>query len=139
MREERLRTTTNLRGGLNLSAWRGRSGRRYVVGVHALSETDLFEVTQAVLIAVRRDRDGIARVVEVAAAGSKPRETARWAWLSKARARGATEMHVHRLARDEAERRAIVADLREDQDEGGALRPASLTAAGPQPAPGSGH
>src|SRR5436853_127609 len=34
VREERLRTTAGVRGALELSSWRGRSGRRYVVGVH---------------------------------------------------------------------------------------------------------
>lgn len=131
MREERLRTTANLRGALNLSSWRGRSGRRYVVGVHALAEADVLEVTQAVIIAVGRDRDGVGRVVDVAAAGSEPRERARWAWLAKVRARGACEMHVHRLSEDEGERRAIIADLREETstDSAGPVMSASPTVA----------
>jgi hypothetical protein len=36
--------------------------------------------------------------------------------MSTVRSRGATEMHVHRLAEDEASRRAIIEDLREDED-----------------------
>ena len=36
-------------------------------------------------------------------------------WLGKVRERGATEMHVHRLAATEAERRAIFEDLRENE------------------------
>ena len=116
MREERLRATAGLRGGLRLSSWRGRSGRRYVVRIHALSDADLSEVTRAVLIAVRRDREGIARVVDVAAAEDQPRERARRAWIARAQAQGATEMHVHRLAENAPERYAIIGDLRDDPD-----------------------
>ncbi|GJD48882.1 hypothetical protein OPKNFCMD_1608 [Methylobacterium crusticola] len=112
MREERLRTTLGLRGtpALPLSAWRGQSGRRYVVGIHAL-DPDPIEVGDAVVIAVRRDRDGVAELVAVAAAGESPRERLQRGWMNQARARGATEMHVHRLAEDAAARRAVVADL----------------------------
>lgn len=113
MREERLRATAGLSASPALSSWRGHSGRRYVVGIHPLSEADLLDVTEAVLIAVHRDRDGVARVVDVAVAGAKPRERQRLSWMSSARDRGATEMHVHRLAEGDEERRAIVEDLRE--------------------------
>jgi hypothetical protein len=116
VREERLRATVGLRGGaLNLSAWRGRSGRRYVVGVHPLSETDILDVRDAIILAVRRDEQGVAELVDIATAGPKPRDRLRKSWMSTVRARGATEMHVHRLAEDDATRRAIVADLREDE------------------------
>lgn len=113
MREERLRTTAGLRGSpaLALSAWRGRSGRRYVVGVHELGEPDLGEMGEAVVIAVRRDEAGIAVPVSVASSGESPREHLRRTWLAHVRRQGATEMHVHRLAETEDERRAIVADL----------------------------
>jgi hypothetical protein len=133
VREERLRATVGLRGASKLSSWRGRSGRRYVVGIHAATEADLVEVTRAVLIAVRRDREGIARVVDVAAAGEEPRERARWDWMAKARSRGATEMHVHRLAEGEPERRAVMADLKDQDDEpAGGLLPRPPRAA-PEP------
>ena len=115
VREERLRATAGLRGGaLNLSAWRGRSGRRYVVGVHPLSETDILDVTDAIILAVRRDEEGHAQLIDIATAGPKPRDRLRKSWMSTVRARGATEMHVHRLAEDDATRRAIVEDLREE-------------------------
>lgn len=120
MREERLRATAGLRGTLRLSSWRGRSGRRYVVGVHLLSDADLSEVTRAVLIAVCRDREGIARVVDAAAAGDESDERARRAWIARARSRGATEMHVHRLAESAPERRAIIADLKDEDGEAAA-------------------
>ncbi|BAQ45279.1 hypothetical protein [Methylobacterium aquaticum] len=112
VREERLRTATSLRGtpALPLSAWRGQSGRRYVVGIHALDD-DPSEVGDAVVIAVRRGGDGTAELVAVTSAGETPRERLGRGWLTRARARGATEMHVHRLAEDAAARRAVVADL----------------------------
>jgi hypothetical protein len=116
VREERLRATAGLRGGtLNLSAWRGRSGRRYVVGVHPLTETDILDVTDAIVLAVRRDQTGVAQLIDIATAGPKPRDRLRKSWMATVRARGATEMHVHRLAEDDATRRAIVDDLRDDE------------------------
>lgn len=118
MREERLRATAGLRGGsLALSSWRGRSGRRYVVGVHPLSEAEGLDVTEAVIIAVRRDGDGAAHVVDIATTGATPRQGARARWIAAVRARGATEMHVHRLAEGEEERRAVIEDLREDESQ----------------------
>lgn len=113
MREERLRTTAGLRGtpALTLSAWRGRSGRRYVVGIHALSEPEFDEVGNAVVIAVRRDGMGVAQPVSVAASGESPRERLQRSWLARVSQSGATEIHVHRLAESADERRAIVEDL----------------------------
>lgn len=119
MREERLRATAGLRQALPLSSWRGRSGRRYVVGVHALSEPGIGEWTEAVLIAIRRAGDGTAQVVDVATAGPRPRGPARDHWMSRVRASGATELHVHRLAESEDERLAIVDDLRSDEETAG--------------------
>jgi hypothetical protein len=82
-----------------------------VVGVKPLAETDLAEVADAVVIAVQRGIDGNAAVVDVAAAGTGAPPRARLGWLSSMRARGATEVHVHRLAESEADRRAVVDDL----------------------------
>ena len=120
MREERLRATAGLRHApLALSAWRGRSGRRYIVGVHALDSAEILDVTDAVILAIRRDSDGVAHVIDIATAGSRPVEQARSRWMAAVRAQGATEMHIHRLAEGEDERRAIVADLREDEPQTG--------------------
>ncbi len=77
MREERLRATAGLRSSNTLSSWRGRSGRRYIVGVHPLVEAEVLDVTDAVILAVRRDEDGIAHVLDVATAGSHPSQQAR--------------------------------------------------------------
>jgi hypothetical protein len=114
VREERLRATSGLKGAINLSSWRGRSGRRYVVGVHPLSETDILDVTEAIVIAVRRDDKGVACLIDMTTVGPKPRERLGKSWLASARARGATEMHVHRLAESPEARAAIIDDLRED-------------------------
>ena len=115
MREERLRTTTTLREGLGprLSSWRGRSGRRYVVGIHGLGDVDLAErltEMEAVVLAVRRDAAGTACLV-AASSGATPREVLAPRFLHRAGESGATEFHVHRLAETSAERRAILADL----------------------------
>jgi hypothetical protein len=119
VREERLRTAQGLRGApaLALSAWRGRSGRRYVVGVHPAGEIEAEEMAEAVTIAVRRDATGIAQMVSVASSGESPRDHLRRVWLEKARRSGATELHIHRLAEDERERHAIVDDLRPETAE----------------------
>ncbi|WP_331287769.1 MULTISPECIES: hypothetical protein [Methylobacteriaceae] len=118
VREERLRTMAGLRGSAapSLSAWRGRSGRRYVVGVHDLVEAELAEIGEAVVIAVRRDEAGIAEAVAIAAVGRGARERLHRNWLARARQSGATEMHVHRLAESEEARRAVVTDLAADAD-----------------------
>jgi hypothetical protein len=114
VREERLRATAGLRSSPALSSWRGRSGRRYVVGVHPLLVSEVLDVDDAVLLAVRRDANGAAILVAKATAGPGFVVEARRLWLGQAQTLGATEMHVHRLAADESERRAIMADL--DQD-----------------------
>jgi hypothetical protein len=115
VREESLRATAGLHSAPALSSWRGRSGRRYIVGIHPFTETEVLSVTNAVILAVRRDESGTAHVVDVATAGSHPSEQARARWFAKVQARGATEMHVHRLADSDTRRQAIVQDLREDE------------------------
>jgi len=115
VREERLRATAGLRSSSTLSSWRGHSGRRYIVGVHPLNETELLDVTDAVILAVKRDRTGAGLVVDAAMAATDPSQEIRLRWLKKARDRGATELHIHRLAATEADRRAIFEDLRENE------------------------
>ena len=140
VREERLRATAGLRGTIDLTSWRGRSGRRYVVGVHPLTEAGLLDVSEAVIVAVRRDREGSASVVDAVAAGPQLRPKSRRAWMGRARAKGATEMHVHRLAEGPSERAAIVADLLPDLREGAPAAAAAEAATGPlQDAPEPGR
>jgi hypothetical protein len=115
VREERLRATAGLRSSSTLSSWRGRSGRRYIVGVHPLNETELLDVIDAVILAVRRDRDGTGTVVDAAMTASEPAAQTRMRWLAKVQELGATELHIHRLAATDEDRRAIFEDLREDE------------------------
>lgn len=115
VREERLRATAGLRSSAALSSWRGRSGRRYIVAVHPLMQSELLDVTDAVILAVRRDEAGAARVIDAALAGPQPSEEARIRWMSQAQELGASELHVHRLAESDAQRRAILEDLRGEE------------------------
>lgn len=108
IREERLRTTVGLRGDptTRLSAWRGRSGRRYVVTVrddHGLIPGIVRP--EEVSLVVRREPDGQARILGIAT-GDRPESW--WMGLSND---GANEVHVHRLAATDQERAAIAADL----------------------------
>lgn len=111
VREERLRATAGLREPLALTSWRGRSGRRYVVGVHAATDVELGDVADAVVIAVQRGSDGAAALVDISVPERRTPRRVRATWLSAARSRGANELHVHRLADSPAERLAVVADL----------------------------
>ncbi|WP_091131063.1 hypothetical protein [Microvirga guangxiensis] len=118
VREERLRATAGLRSSpATLSSWRGLSGRRYIVGVHPLDLNELLDVTDAVILAVSRDTSGVGHVVDSVLAGAEPSEETRTRWLEKVRERGASELHIHRLADTEARRREILADLRENADQ----------------------
>jgi hypothetical protein len=117
VREERLRAASGLLRGLDLTSWRGRSGRRYVVGVHALTDGELVEVSEAVILAAIREGEGSASVVDVMAVGPELSRESRRAWIARMRARGARELHVHRLAEGPCERAAIVADLAGDDAE----------------------
>lgn len=108
IREERLRTGLPHRSGIALSAWRGRSARRYVVGIHDLTGFDASDVADAVILAVARDAAGLARIVR-ATADIDPTSVA--IWLDSVRRAGATEIHAHRLATTTAERTAVVVDL----------------------------
>lgn len=120
VREERLRSLARLSAAtIALSAWRGRSGRRYVVGVHpldGLTVEDVEDLGDVVVIAVRRTEHGTARPAEVIAFGpGRCERRCRRLWLARHRLSQTTEMHVHRLAESEAERAAIVADLQDAQ------------------------
>ena len=118
VREEPLRATAGLRSSpTTLSSWRGLSGRRYIVGVHSLDLNELLDVTDAVILAVSRDKSGTGHVVDSVLAGDRPSEESRTRWLDKVRERGACELHIHRLADTEARRREILADLRENADQ----------------------
>ena len=104
IREERLRVQRC--STLDLSAWRGQSGRRYVVAVYTLSQARLdVDAPGAVILGVRREPDGLARIVGAGWRGTMAEAT------ELAAADGATEIHAHRLADTDADREAIVEDL----------------------------
>lgn len=114
LREERLTAAQGSRQ-TPLSSWRGHSGRRYIVGIHPLTEESLLAVTGAVILAVRRDEEGTAHLIEAAMAGARPDPESRRHWLARMRDKGAGECHIHRLAGSDAQRRAILDDLRDRQ------------------------
>jgi hypothetical protein len=94
--------------------------------VHPLTEGELLDLTEAVILAVRRDADGAARLVEAEAAGPELRPQARRAWIVRSKCRGANELHIHRLAAGASERAAIVTDLRDEASDGDGIE--ALTA-----------
>ena len=103
IREERLRGKRSVT--IDLSAWRGQSGKRYVVAVHGLDAAAGLTDVDVVIIGVRRDADGLARIVGCGHRGTVAEGT------ELARADGATEIHIHRLAESPDAREAIVEDL----------------------------
>ena len=112
VREERLRAAAGLqRDEVRLAAGRGRSGRRYIVSIQPLSEAVLAEAAGAVALAVSRDREGGAHLVGATSVEQDVGRASLRRWLGEVGALGATELHVHRLVDDAAERRAVVADL----------------------------
>lgn len=111
IREERLRTLAGLRGAAApaLSAWRGLSGRRYVVGVHSLDIETAAEALPAALIAVRRGDIGLAQIVDLYSGEADASDVGEW--VRRAAASGATELHIYRLADGIDELTAAIADL----------------------------
>lgn len=83
-------------------AWRGLSGRRYLVST--VPAERLAEFGPAVFIAVRRTPDGACRITAVHSgdAAALPRDP---------RFAAADAIDVHLLADDDAARRRVVADL----------------------------
>ncbi|MER2263538.1 hypothetical protein [Methylobacterium oxalidis] len=110
--EAPLRTVAALRGtpALALSAWRGASGRRYVVGIHPVDVVSIEECGPAVVLAVRREPIGLATLmaVEIAEGAGVRNATA---WIRNVRAHGCNEIHIHRLCEGDAERAALLHDL----------------------------
>ncbi|MDJ1157430.1 hypothetical protein QNA08_04150 [Chelatococcus sp. SYSU_G07232] len=95
-----------------LHAWRGRSGRRYVVSVYPLAEATEAAHADAVLIAVRRDADGRRHILGLRESGALCSGGYDTSWFGLMRGLGAEELHVHLLATAAEERAAVLADLR---------------------------
>ncbi|MFC0284712.1 hypothetical protein ACFFJB_14060 [Camelimonas abortus] len=96
----------------NFRAWRGRSGRRYVVTIHDIDSAAVAcDYEGALLLAVRRDHRGEPALIGGRDSGLPGADDENWRWLRAMRARGATEIHVHLLARSQAARQGALCDL----------------------------
>jgi hypothetical protein len=108
--EARLACLGNEAIGARFHAWRGLSGRRYVVSVfpidHAAPAAGLPDLGPAVLIAVARQDD--RRVKTSARSLERPRD---WRGAAEALHADADEWHVHLLAESPAARMAVLADI----------------------------
>lgn len=89
------------------TAWRGRSGRRYVASSFAIGDGNALSFADSVLIAVGHGRN----VISVRDAGPWGLEAAVLRWRDEAEAAGAVEIHVHLIAATGEDRRKAVADL----------------------------
>ena len=89
------------------TAWRGRSGRRYVASSFAITDSDALSFADSVLIAVDANRT----IMSVRDAGPWGLEAAVMRWRDEVRDAGALEVHVHLIAATADDRRRAVADL----------------------------
>lgn len=105
-REMPLRSTAGL-AERRFTAWRGRSGRRYVASVFAITDDHALGFTDAVLLAVSGDR----RIIAARDSGPFGIEAALTRWRRSVAMAGASEIHVHLLAEDGLTRRAALLDL----------------------------
>lgn len=94
-------------GERRFTAWRGRSGRRYVASVFAIGDDHALGFTDAVLLAVSADR----RILAARESGPFGVESALRRWQRSVAVAGAAEIHVHLLAEDGISRRAALLDL----------------------------
>lgn len=96
-----LRSARSCGLAMRFQAWRGSSGRRYVVSVHG--RRSLPDFADAVLLAVAVDDAGGLRLVGVRTSEEGLQD---WPALGDA-----DEVHVHLLARSAEARAAVAADL----------------------------
>jgi hypothetical protein len=105
-RELPMRSTAAL-SERRFTAWRGRSGRRYVASVFSVSDDHALGFSDAVLLAVSPQRE----ILAARDSGPFGIEAALTRWRQAVRAAGACEIHVHLLAEDGISRRAALLDL----------------------------
>jgi hypothetical protein len=105
-REMPLRSTAGLTER-RFTAWRGRSGRRYVASVFSVTDDHALGFTDAVLLAVSSDR----QILAARDSGPFGIEAALTRWRRSVAMAGASEIHVHLLAEDGLTRRAALLDL----------------------------
>jgi hypothetical protein len=106
VREMPLRAAAQL-AERRFTAWRGRSGRRYVASVFAIQDGHALGFSDAVLLAVSPDR----KIVAARDSGPFGIDAALTRWCDAVAMAGACEIHVHLLAEDSAGRRAALCDL----------------------------
>lgn len=94
-------------GERRFTAWRGRSGRRYVASTFPAADDHALSFTDAVLLAVTQDR----RIIAARDSGPFGIEAALGRWRDSVVAAGACEIHVHLLAEDGMSRRSALLDL----------------------------
>lgn len=93
-------------------AWLGRSGQRYIVSVHEMESDDpACDYDGALLLAVRRNVRGEPTLLDGRDSGESGAGGGNARWLTAMRGHGATELHVHLLARDRASRQRMLRDL----------------------------
>lgn len=96
--------------GIGTGAWRGKSGRRYVVGTYPANHDGIGQTTGAVYVAVAVAADGTHQIKSVRSYEANDGRLA--GWLEQVVTRlGATEVHVHRIAETAAARAAMLEDL----------------------------
>jgi hypothetical protein len=100
-------TVSDTRPSRRFTAWRGRSGHRYVTSVFAIHDPAAMSYADAVVLAVAPDR----QIIAARDSGPFGVEAALGRWRDAAMSTGATEIHVHLLAEDENGRRDALADL----------------------------
>jgi hypothetical protein len=96
-------------------AWHGGSGRRYICTVfpvnHADPEAGLPDFSGAVVIAVACEANGARWPVAFCQCETGANPYAREPFVIDALAGGASEWHVHLLATEMTQRRAVIADI----------------------------
>jgi hypothetical protein len=89
------------------TAWRGRSGRRYVATAYPIDSVEALSFEDAVLLAVSADR----RLLGRGETGPFGGHASVMAWREAMRAAGAVEVHVHLIAATTEDRQRALADL----------------------------
>ena len=96
-------------------AWRGASGRRYVCSVFPAEanapDAGLPDFVDAIAIAVARQPDGSRRRISLCLNEATSDPASRNAFIVEALSKGAIEWHIHLLAVDGWQRRAVATDI----------------------------
>ncbi|HMB09562.1 hypothetical protein [Saliniramus sp.] len=131
VREEALRALADLGEALPLTAWRGRSGRRYVFSIFDAGDPPPLDGGGVLLAVGRNGHDGavllgsMGLAAQMSGDGGCPLRSAqtregiseahpadaRDIWCDVMRERGACEWHLHLLARTPLAQEAMRADL----------------------------